>query len=153
MSVDIKDVRSRVNYLIQACKDGQQGFVDAAHHVKDSNLKALFLELSQQRSMFAGELQQEETRLGGDPEKTGTTRGALHRGWIDFQAKITGQSDRAVIKEVERGEEAAVNAYHDAMEAELPGDIRTVVARQFKAVLESHARMRSLEIRNTSGAA
>jgi len=153
MSIPVSDVRAVLNDLIQTCKDGQQGFLDAAHHVQDANLKSTFLEFSQQRSTFAGELQQEVTRLGADPEKTGSTLGALHRGWIDFKSKITGQSDAAVIREAESGEDAAVSAYEKAMQAELPADIRSTVARQYKFVLQAHAQVRSLEVRAKSGSA
>ncbi len=145
MSIPVKDVRSILNDLIQTCKDSQEGFIDAAHHVKDSNLKEIFLELSQQRSMFAGELQQEVTRLGAEPEKAGSTTGALHRGWLDFKARISGQKDPAVVREVEAEEESAVNAYEKAMTAELPADLRNIVARQYKFVLESQAQIRAMQ--------
>jgi uncharacterized protein (TIGR02284 family) len=153
VSIDIIDVRWTLNDLIQTCKDSQQGFLDAAHASKDSNLKAIFLELSQQRSMFAGELQQEVTRLGGEPEKTGSTAGALHRGWVDFVGRITGNSDPGVIKEVEREEDSASKTYEKAMQAELPLDLRKTVARQYRFVLESHDRIRSLQMRASSGGA
>jgi len=154
MAMPVNEVRSILNELIQTCKDGQEGFLDAAHHVQDPNLKAMFLEFSQQRSMFAGELQQEVTRLGADPDKGGSALGTLHRSWIDFKAKITGQSDATVISEAERGEDAAVKAYEKGMQAELPGDVRNIVARQYKFVLQAHAQVRSLGVRSSkSGAA
>ena len=138
MAIDTKDVRSILNDLIQTCKDGQQGFVDAAHHVQDARVKSMFLEFSQQHSMFAGELQQEVTRLQGEPEKSGSTMGALHRSWIDFKAKISGQSDQGVIREAERGEDEAIKAYQRAMEKMLPDDIRVTLERQLQAVVNAH---------------
>lgn len=153
MAMEIKDVRSTLNNLIETCKDGQQGFLDAAHEVRDTSIKSLFLELSQQRSKFAGELQQEVMRAGGDPEMSGSTAGALHRGWIDFKAKFTGQSDAAVVSEAERGEDIAVKAYEKAQNEELPGDVRDIVMRQYKEVLKAHAKVRALEVRTNSGAA
>jgi uncharacterized protein (TIGR02284 family) len=146
MGIDTKEVRSILNDLIQTCKDGQQGFLDAAHHVRDAHVKSMFLELSQQRSMFAGELQQEVTRLQGEPETTGSTTAALYRGWVDFKAKIAGQSDQAAISEAERGEDAAVKAYQIALEKTLPGDIRDTLERQFKGILDGHKRVRALEV-------
>lgn len=113
----------------------------------------MFLELSQQRSGFAGELQQEVTRLRGFPETTGTTTAALHRGWVDFKAKIRGQSDQAAVSEAERGEDVAVKAYREAIERELPGDVRDVIERQFNAVLDAHRRVHSLEVVRASGGA
>jgi hypothetical protein len=51
------DVISTLNGLIETCKDGQNGFKEAAEGVERSDLKSLFYEFSQQRSQFAGELQ------------------------------------------------------------------------------------------------
>ena len=152
MTMDVKDVRSILNDLIQTCKDGQQGFLDATHQVKDLSVKSVFREFSQQRSAFAGELQQAVTRIGGHPETTGTTAGALHRGWIDFKNKITGQSDAAVIKETASGEDSAVKAYEKALEDMLPGDVRALVEQQYTEILKAHARIRSLEVRANGGA-
>ncbi len=151
--IDPNEVRSTLNDLIQTCKDGQQGFLDAAHHLQDANVRAMFLEFSQQRSQFAGELQQEVTRLQGQPETSGSTSGALHRGWLDLKAKISGQNDQAAIREAERGEDAAVKAYQKALEKELPTDIRDTLNGQFNAILEAHRRVRALEVRTSGGAA
>ena len=153
MAINVDDTRSILNDLIQTCKDGQQGFQEAANHVKDSAVRAMFLEYSQQRSRFAGELQQEVMALGGDPEKSGSTMGALHRGWIDFKSKVTGQSDAAAIHEAESGEDAAVNAYQKALEKPLPNDIRDLIEGQYQSVRQAHARVRSLEVRTSGGAA
>jgi uncharacterized protein (TIGR02284 family) len=151
MTTDVKDVRAVLNDLIQACKDSQQGFLDAAHHVKSMDMKAIFRELSQQRSMFAGELQQEVTRMGGHPERNGTTSGAFRRGWIDFKSRITGQSDPSVIKESEREEDSTVKAYTKALEEILPGNIRDIVENQYNEVLKAHARIHSNLVRTNGG--
>jgi uncharacterized protein (TIGR02284 family) len=153
MSIDTKDTRSILNDLIQTCKDGQQGFQEAADHMQDMTVRGMFLEFSQQRSQFAGELQQEVMRLGGEPEKSGTTMGAMHRGWIDFKSKVTGKSDSAAIHEAESGEDAAVKAYEKALEKPLPANLRDIVERQYEAVRRTHARVRSLEVKTSGGAA
>lgn len=150
---NVDDTRSVLNELIETCKDGQKGFMEAANRVKNPNVRAMFLEFSQQRSKFAGELQQEVMGLGGDPEKSGSTMGALHRGWIDFKSKVTGESDEATIHEAESGEDAAVKAYQKALEKTLPSNIRDLVERQYQGVKAAHAQVRSLEVRTSGGAA
>ncbi len=55
---------SVIEELIQTCKDGQKGYLEAATHVKRSDLKAFFNEQSLERSRFAGELEAELIRLG-----------------------------------------------------------------------------------------
>ena len=143
---DNDNVISCLNNLIETCKDGQDGFKTAAEGVDRSELKTLFYEFSQQRASFAGELQNEVRRLGGDPEKSGSVAASLHRGWIDIKSAVTGKDDNAIIAECERGEDSAVRNYKDALTDEsLPSDVRTVVERQYAAVQAAHDRIRSLE--------
>jgi len=142
---DNDKVISTLNGLIETCKDGQEGFRQAAEGVKNSELKTLFHTYSQQRAQFAGELQNEVRRLGGDPETTSSTVGALHRGWINLKSAITGEDEGAVISECERGEDSAVSNYEDALGGALPNDLRAIVERQFAEIKEAHDRIRALE--------
>lgn len=150
---DNDNVISVLNNLIETCKDGQDGFKTAAEGVDRSELKTLFYEYSQQRATFAGELQNEVRRLGGDPEKAGSVAASLHRGWIDLKSAVTGHDDNAIVAECERGEDSAVRNYKDALaDASLPADVRMVVERQYAAVQEAHDRVRSLERKTGAGA-
>ena len=149
---DNDNVISVLNNLIETCKDGQNGFQTAAEGVKRSDLKTLFGQYSQQRAKFAGELQAEVLRLGGDPTETGSVAATLHRGWIDIKSAVTGQDENAVITECERGEDSAVANYKDALaDANLPADIRAIVERQAAQVKEAHDRIRNLERATDTG--
>ncbi|HEY6188367.1 MAG TPA: PA2169 family four-helix-bundle protein [Pyrinomonadaceae bacterium] len=146
MATDNDNAISTLNNLIETCKDGQNGFQAAADGVKNGDLKTLFHTYSQQRAQFAGELQTEVSRLGGDPEQTGSVAASLHRGWINIKSAVTGEDEAAVISECERGEDSAVRNYEDALaDEDLPADIRSIVERQFAQVREAHDRIRSLE--------
>ncbi|MDX6696161.1 MAG: hypothetical protein QOF02_3764 [Blastocatellia bacterium] len=145
MATDNDGVISTLNNLIETCKDGQNGFQTASEGVKNSDLKTLFLGFSQQRAQFAGELQNEVLRLGGDPEKAGSVAATLHRGWINIKSSVTGEDESAVIAECERGEDSAVKNYKDALHQNLPQNIRGVVEQQYTQVQAAHDRIRSLE--------
>ena len=149
---DNDNVISTLNNLIETCKDAQEGFRQAAEGVKNSELKTLFHAYSTQRAQFAGELQNEVRRLGGDPEKTSSTLGALHRGWINIKSAVTGEDEGAVISECERGEDSAVRNYEDALRGELPNDLRSLIERQFTEVKAAHDRIRTLERASGHGA-
>jgi uncharacterized protein (TIGR02284 family) len=145
MGIANDEVISTLNNLVETCKDGQNGFRTAAEGVKNSELTALFNTYSQQRGQFASELQNEVRSLGGDPEKTGSTAAALHRGWINIKSTVTGEDEGAVISECERGEDSAVKAYEEALQEDLPANVRAIVETQFAKVKEAHDRIRSLE--------
>jgi uncharacterized protein (TIGR02284 family) len=138
------DVISTLNGLIETCKDGQEGFKQSAEGVTDSNLKSLFYELGQQRSQFAGELQTLVREMGGDPENSGSTAGALHRGWINIKAAVTGKDEGAILNEAERGEDVAKKAYKDALETNLPANAVSVVQEQYAQVQTAHDKVRDL---------
>ena len=117
-----------VEHLIERCRDGQNGFQEAAEKVKRADLKSFFIEVSAERKEFAEELQAELARLG-KPEKkvSGTAEGALHRAWVDIKSTITGMDEAAVLAECERGEDVAKKAYEGALSKDLPADVRAIV--------------------------
>ena len=142
---DRDDVVSTLNSLVETCKDGANGFRTAADGVEDASLKRLFSSYAEQRSQFAAELERLVTGLGGDPADTGHVAGAVHRGWINLKAAITGKDDGAIISECERGEDFAKERYQSALETTLPADVRAAVERQYMQVKEAHDHVRSLE--------
>ena len=136
---------STLNDLIETCRDGQNGFKEAAENIKDADLKSFFNQVSLERAQLVGELQQEVRVLGGDPENSGSTAAALHRTWIDIKGKLTGKDDKAILNECERGEDSAVKAYQDALkEPNLPTNLRTLIERQFTNVKQTHDRIKQM---------
>jgi uncharacterized protein (TIGR02284 family) len=141
----VDQTASTLNELIQTSKDGENGFRAAAASVEDSNLRRLLESYAQQRAEFVAELQLEVRRLAQDPVDTGHAAAALHRGWLDIKASLTGRDEAAVIAECERGEDIAVGVYQKALDSDLPADLRMVVQRQFLEVQQAHDHIRSLE--------
>lgn len=138
------DVISTLNGLIETCKDGQNGFKTAAEGIERSELKTVFYEFSQQRSEFAGVLQELVRSLGGDPESTGTLSAAVHRGWMDIKSLVTGKDEEAILNECERGEDYAKDAYADALKSNLPANVADVLGQQSQAILAAHNRIKAL---------
>jgi uncharacterized protein (TIGR02284 family) len=133
-----------MNDLVETCKDGEEGFRQAAEGTQRSDLRTLFQEYSRQRAQFASELQMEVARLGGSPEKSGSMGGALHRGWMNIKSAVTGKDDYAILAEAERGEDAAVKSYREVLSKDLPSDIRSMVQRQFEEIQSAHRKIREL---------
>ena len=134
-------VVSTLNGLIETCRDGEQGFEAAAEGVRSAELKELFHGYSRQRASFAGELWDEVRRLGGEAAEAGSITGSLHRGWMGLKAALTGDDDRTILDECERGEDSALAAYRAALGVDMPAAVRTSVERQFAEVREARQRI------------
>ena len=93
---------------------------------------------------MAKELQAEVRRLGGDPDKSGSVTGSLHRGWLDLKAALTGHDDHAVVAEAERGEDVAKNVYQDALKETLPLSAQTLVEQQAIKIRRAHDDVRAI---------
>src|SRR5215207_7966159 len=146
------EVISTLNELIETCRDGREGFRTAAEGVKSAELRELFHAYARQRAGFAGELQDEVRRLGGDPERTGSLVASLHRGWMGLRAALALADDRAVVGECERGEGVALETYRSALDTDMPAGVRVMVERQFAEVKEAHNLVANLERRPGAGA-
>jgi len=144
MANDLDETRSTLNDLIETCKDSQGGFHSAAEKLKDPDIHTLFLKFYLQRSEFAGELQAEVTRTGGEPATSGTTAGAIHRGWIGLKTALAADTDHAILEEADRGEDAAVKNYIEALHKDLPHDLKTMLSRQLDEIQQTHKTIREL---------
>lgn len=133
--------RWTLNHLIETCRDGERGFRYAANHVSDPAVKALLLEIASQRQRFGETLLPHAHRLGGANDADGTVVGALHRGWMTLRDTLTPHDDATIIKEAERGERAALTAYHEALDNILSPEARDLIESQRTQVQETYNRL------------
>ncbi|MEP7207275.1 MAG: PA2169 family four-helix-bundle protein [Casimicrobiaceae bacterium] len=138
------NIESTLNELIETSKDGEQGFQKAAREAKAAELTTLFTQCAARCAEGARELQGLVGELGGDPEKSGSIKAALHRGWISVKDAVTHRDDHAVLEEVERGEDYAKAQYKKALEHDLTPKARTVVERQYQGVIANHDKVKAL---------
>jgi uncharacterized protein (TIGR02284 family) len=150
--MDNDDVISVLNNLIETCEDGVKGFRDAADAIGNPRAKEVFNTRIELIERAESDLRAAVRRLGGDPEDRGSATGALHRGWMNLKAAITGKDDEAIVAECERGEDAAVERYEDALEKDLPPEIRLLVDKQYRGTLQNRDRIRELHQTIKSGA-
>ncbi|HEY2896295.1 MAG TPA: PA2169 family four-helix-bundle protein [Gemmatimonadaceae bacterium] len=144
MTLKNDEVVSVLEDLIETCQDGIEGFKTASESVDNPTAKTLFLSRLPNIQRGMAELKAEVRRLGGDPDKSGTVGGAIHRGWMNLKSAVTGKNEEAIINECERGEEHAAHVYEDALKKDLPMDTRAIVDRQYRGVVENLERVRAL---------
>ena len=146
------NITSQLNELIETSKDGEKGFMKAAQDAKQPELKTMFTEGARRCAEGARELQQLVRTLGGDPDKSGSVAGALHRGWISVKEAVSARDDKAILEEVERGEDYAKAQYAKALKEALPANVKTVVERQYQGVIANHDKVRALRDRYRAAA-
>ena len=139
------EISKTLNHLTEICIDGEKGFQEAGEGLMDVELAATCLQYSTQRRQFARELQDEVRQLGGEPVYSGTLAGALHRGWLNIKNAVLSKDDEAIIAECERGEDAAKEAYEEALNDYLPPAITGVIQRQYQGVVDAHDRFSALK--------
>lgn len=144
MTRDNDDVIDTLNELIETCKDGEEGFRTCAETVEDSELKSLFQNRAQSCRQACTELQEEVRQLGGTADEHGSMTATLHRGWINLKSAIAGNEEKAILAECEHGEEQAVNDYRDALDEDLPPEVRLLVERQYQGAKRNYDLVRTL---------
>lgn len=133
-----------LNDLIETCRDGEYGFRTCAEHAKSGQLKITLQERSADCARAAAQLQERVRALGGEADTGGTAVGALHRGWVAMKTALSKFDDRAVLVECERGEDAALERYRDALGKDLAERERELVQRQYEGVQRNLVRIRAL---------
>lgn len=135
----------KLNHLIAIANDGKYGYENAAEDVNDAALKQMFRQYSLERAGYAEDLKKEVLKLGGSPDKGGGPLGALHRTWMDIKSTITSGDREAILKPCITGEEAAVNAYSDALNDEaITGNLKQLISQQLNGVQFALNSIRSL---------
>ena len=135
-----------IKTLTSTLNDSVKGYRDAAEHAQSPQFKELFATLAGKREQVALDLQAEVARLGGDPDTDGSSLGALHQAWLDLKSAVTGHDDKAIINEVERGEDYLKEKFEAALETDsLAGGTRSAIERAWTSVREGHDTVSSLK--------
>ncbi len=145
MALDNDQVTNKLNHILGTLRDGEKGYREAADEAESAQYKAMFNEFAQQRGRFASEITSEIRRLGGEPHDHTSAGAALHRAWLNVRDAVTGKGDEAIIAEVERGEDVAIDNYQDVMDDDLPGNVKAMLSQQYQEVKAAHDRIRDLK--------
>lgn len=144
----LPDLPQTLRDLIRSLEDGRMGMVELSRHLRSEPTRQFFLRESQVRADYAAELQAELRRLDDETEKPGgTVAGTLNRIWGDLLGHL-GAGDRAVLATAERGDDETTRLYFEALTVELPADLRGMLIRQQRHVLQAHNKIRSLRQAN-----
>ncbi|HEX8840964.1 MAG TPA: PA2169 family four-helix-bundle protein [Sphingomicrobium sp.] len=143
---DRQDEISTLNTLISTLIDSITGYEDAAANSEAGRFAQIFRERAGERQRVVEDLRAEVRRLGGNPEDDGSFMGKTHQRFLDLKAAITGRDDKAIINEVERGEDYLKEKFETALESgNLSGETRAAVERAYQSVRAGHDQMSQLK--------
>jgi len=137
---------STLNTLIATTIDSITGYEDSAQNVDNERFRQIFRQRADERQRVVEQLRAEVRRLGGNPEDDGSFLGKAHQRFEDLKAAITGRDEKAIINEVERGEDYLKGKFETALSGDtLSGDSRAVVEQCFQSVRSGHDQMSQLK--------
>jgi uncharacterized protein (TIGR02284 family) len=137
---------STLNTLIATTIDSITGYENSAKDIENQRFAEIFRERANERQQVVEQLRAEVRRLGGDPEDGGSFMGKAHQRFEDLKSAITGQDEKAIINEVERGEDYLKEKFEAALNSDaLSGESRSVVERCYQSVRSGHDQMSQLK--------
>ena len=141
-----KDI-STLNSLITTTIDSCDGFERAAEDSDSGRFTDFFREFATERRAVVARLQDQVRAFGGEPNDDGSLSAGLHRRWLDLRAAIGGDGgDKAVIEEVERGEDHLKSKYDSALQEEdLAPETLAVIREAYQSVRAGHDRASQLK--------
>ncbi len=140
---ELKKVESAIHSVIESLIDSQEALVEIGEKLEDRNLKRYFLTESLKRAQFRGELETVLNQEGvSGLRESGTTAGATHRAWANLKSRLGG-GDHTLLVTAEEGEDAAREAYDNAISSSMPLPIRQLLTSQAAHIQESHDFMKA----------
>ena len=137
---------STLNTLIATTIDSVTGYENSAKDIANQRFAEIFRERANERQQVVEQLRAEVRRLGGNPEDDGSFMGKTHQRFEDMKAAITGQDEKAIINEVERGEDYLKEKFETVLNSDaLSGESRSVVERCYQSVRSGHDQMSQLK--------
>jgi uncharacterized protein (TIGR02284 family) len=128
-----------LNSLIETTLDSANGYREAAENAQSSQYSSMFAQRAARRAQLVGELQQEVRSFGGSPETDQSLLGKAHNKFVDLKNALVGGDDRAVINEVERGEDVIKAKYEAVLnDRDLPPTARDLLNRAYGSIKADH---------------
>jgi uncharacterized protein (TIGR02284 family) len=135
-----------LNTLIATTIDSITGYEDSARNIENERFREIFRQRADERQRVVEDLRSEVRRLGGDPEDSGSFLGKAHQRFEDLKAAISGRDEKAIINEVERGEDYLKEKWQAALQSgDLHGESHDLVERCYQSVKAGHDQISQLK--------
>ena len=135
-----------LNRLLSTVHDSVNGYRESSKDVDSQQVQQLFQQGVQERTQVAQMLSQAVARMGGDPSDSPSALGSAHQAFMKLREMVTDREDKAIIQEVERGEDYIKEKFEQAIgNTDLSPQALDVVQQAYQVVKRGHDRMRDLK--------
>ena len=129
---------SKLDDLIVTLIDSVKGYEHSAEKAEAARYKGFFLEMAEDRRGTVARLQDASRAEGGTPADYGSAAATLHRRIEDLRVALGG-GDKAIIKEVERGEDYLKEEFERVLKDErMSPSSLTAVRHAYESVRRGH---------------
>ncbi len=140
-----KDV-AVLNTLLSTVYDSVKGYESSSRDVDSNEVQALFHEGAKERTEVAHMLRDAIVSMGGDPTDSPSMLGSAHLAFTKLREMVSTREDKAIIEEVERGEDYIKEKFETAIgNVDLSPQALTVVQQAYTKVKQGHDRARDLK--------
>lgn len=140
-------VANKLNGLLEKNYDAEKWYRTASQNAHSRSLVNFFERKAEERKGFGQALKNEIKSFGETPEKGGSSKGTMHRAWMNAKAFFASETDEAMLQEALRGEKAAIEEYNDVINSResLPQSTTNVLKDQRDAILNDATSIKQLE--------
>lgn len=135
-----------LNTLIATLLDSVDGYQKSAGDIDNQVLADKFNARARERQSAVTMLQAAVARAGGNPEDDGTLLAGVHRVFLNLKEAVTGKDDKAIVAEIERGEDYLKGKFEKALaDADLSPVARAAADEAWQSVRAGHDEMSALK--------
>jgi len=139
-----EEVIALLGDLLRNAREAEYGFRTAAVAVDTPRARELFAQRGADCRRAGDDLAQMITMYGGDAAEGSSAAGASPRGGVEADGAAGASSELSMFDRCERAEDAAVARYRQALERNLPRDVRALVLRLARDAQAIHDQVRTL---------
>ncbi len=135
-----------LNTLIATLLDSIDGYQKSAGDIDNQALADKFNARARERQSAVTKLQAAVAAAGGNPEDDGTLLAGAHRAFLSLKEAVAGRDDKAIVNEIERGEDYLKSKFETALaNAELSPTARAAADEAWQSVRAGHDEMSALK--------
>ncbi|MBP2831740.1 PA2169 family four-helix-bundle protein [Aquimarina sp. U1-2] len=140
-------ITDHLNDVLKKSFDAEQEYLTAAENVDTIELKRYFEKRASERSEFSKKLQSEIETYGASPKDNTSFKADAHRVWMNFRAALSSNNEETILKEIIRGEEAALEEYNEVMkEHTLPKSTYDLLMKQRSTISNALEEAKNFEM-------